>query len=296
MQTESISQGQDLVIESGGARLTGRYYPPRGTVIANLVLHGATGVPQRYYSGFAQWAASRGIGVLTYDYRDFGESQHRTMRESDATFADWAVKDQGAAERSLGRLAPDGALWVLGHSLGGLGFVFRRHDARVARIVTIGAGFGHYSDHPWSYRPTALAFWFLLGPLGTSVAGYLPGKRLLLGADLPAGVYWQWRRWCTSRDFFNADIGVSLPQPDFRMEGPSLRMLTTEDDVVVPPVAVWRYADAFAKGRVERAMLYPSRFGLPSLRHIEVFSRRNAAAWPAILGLDPETAGTGRDQ
>jgi hypothetical protein len=60
-------------------------------------------------------------------------------------------------------------------------------------------------------------------------------------------------------------------------------MLTTVDDVVVPPVAVRRYAAAFPEGRVTYRMLYPGEFGLRSLRHIEVFSARNAAAWPAIF-------------
>ncbi len=284
-RVSEISEKLDLTIEAEGARLAACYYPPRGTARANLVLHGATGVPQRYYAPFAAWASTYGIGVLTYDYRDFGASQHRPMRESDATFTDWAMRDQAAAERKLIELAPQGPLWVLGHSLGGLTFMFRKHDERVERITTIGAGFGHVSDHPWSYRPIALAFWYVLGPVGTTIAGYLPGKRMFLGADLPAGVYWQWRKWCTRRDFFRSDIGASLPEPDFRMAGPALRMLTSKDDVVVPPLAVQRYADAFPEGRVEFRMLSPAEFGLRSLRHIEVFSKSAAAAWPAILGL-----------
>jgi hypothetical protein len=62
-------------------------------------------------------------------------------------------------------------------------------------------------------------------------------------------------------------------------------MLTTADDVVIPPVTVrrWSYAAAFPEGRVTYRMLYPCEFGLRSLRHIEVFSARNAAAQPAIL-------------
>lgn len=32
-----------------GARLTGYYYPAQSRVRANLVLHGATGVPQQFY-------------------------------------------------------------------------------------------------------------------------------------------------------------------------------------------------------------------------------------------------------
>jgi predicted alpha/beta hydrolase len=284
-----LQRGQSLEIPAEGAQLSARFYPPQQAAKAHLLLHGATGVRQRYYAAFANWASEQGLGVLTYDYRDFGESRHRPLRESDANFADWAIRDQAAAEARLAALAPEGPLWLLGHSLGGLGFAFREYDPRVERITTIGAGLCHVSDHPWSYRPVALAFWYVVGPVGTALAGYLPGRKLFLGADLPAGVYWQWRKWCTRRDFFQSDIGKSLPEPNFQIKGPALQMLTMEDDVVVPPVAVRRYAAAFPEGRVTYRMLCPSEFGLPSLRHIEVFSARNAAAWPAILESAPST-------
>ena len=58
------------------------------------MLHSAAGVPQRFYRHFTAWANARGLGVLTYDYRDFGDSAFRPLRESDTIFADWAVRDQ----------------------------------------------------------------------------------------------------------------------------------------------------------------------------------------------------------
>ena len=277
---------QALEIEAEGARLAARFYAPQGEARAHLVLHGATGVPQSYYTAFAHWAAARGVGVLTYDYRDFGASQRRPLRESDADFADWALRDQAAAEVRLAALAPEGPLWVLGHSLGGLGFAFRQPDARVTRIVTVGAGITRVTEHPWPFRAAALAFWYVTGPLATLIAGYLPGRRLMLGADLPAGVYWQWRRWCTQRRFFEVDVGKSLPAPDFSRLVPALRILTVADDVIAPPAAVRRYAEKFPAGRVRYGLLQPRAFGLKALRHIEVFSARSAAAWPAIL--EPE--------
>lgn len=277
-------------ISAEGARLAGTYYPPQGAAQANLVLHGATGVPQRFYRHFAHWAAARGIGVLTYDYRDFGESQWRPMRQSDATFADWAVRDQVAAQTKLAELAPEGPLWVLGHSLGGLGLPFHGQSERVEKIVTVGAGIGHFMDHPWGYRPKVLAFWFLLGPVATTLAGYMPGKRLLLGADLPAGVYWQWRRWCTRRDFYDRDIGRSLPLPDYTFSGPEIRICVARDDVVVPPVAVRRYAERLAPSGAEYHCLDPADYGLPGLGHIEVLARENARAWAALMGLSEEDA------
>ncbi|RWR44354.1 alpha/beta fold hydrolase [Sinirhodobacter ferrireducens] len=282
---------QKIAIAAEGASLAGTYYAPSGEVRASLVLHGATGVPQRFYRHFAGWAAARGIGVLTYDYRDFGESQHRPMRDSDAIFADWAVRDQAAAQRKLAEIAPDGPLWVLGHSLGGLGIPFHGYPERTEKIVTVGAGIGHFTDHPWSYRPKVLAFWFALGPLATAVAGYMPGKRLLLGADLPAGVYWQWRRWCTRRDFFNGDIGVSLPEPNYALSGPEVRICVARDDVVVPPVAVRRYADALAPAGAVYRCFTPADYGLSRLNHIEFLARDNQPVWADLLGLSVPAGG-----
>jgi predicted alpha/beta hydrolase len=275
--------GEKLLIEAEGAPLAARFYPPEGTARAHLVLHAATGVPQSYYAPFAAWAAGQGVGVLTYDYRDFGDSRRGPLRDSKASLADWAVLDQGAAETRLATLAPDGPLWVLGHSLGGFGFPFRRQDRRVAQITTVGAGTTHVSEHPWRFMPMALAFWYVLGPAGTAIVGYLPGRKLMLGADLPAGVYWQWRKWCTSRDFFRSEFGNILPMPDFQHQGAALRLLAMADDVFVPPPAVQRYAALFPQAAYR--ILRPAEFGLASLRHIEIFSARNAAAWPTLLGV-----------
>lgn len=277
---------QRVEIDAKSARLIGYYYSPEGKTRANLVLHGATGVPQRFYRHFADWATARGIGVLTYDYRDFGESQVGHPRDSDAIFADWAVLDQSAAQAKLAELAPEGALWVLGHSLGGLGIPFHGYVPRTTRVITVGAGIGHYTDHPWSYRPTVIAFWFLLGPLATILAGYMPGKRLLLGADLPAGVYWQWRRWCTQRDFFDGDIGKSLPAPNYTIDVPMVRIAVASDDVVVPPVAVKRYAAALAPSNAEYVQYHPADYGLSSLKHIEFLKRGNDSVWADLLGLN----------
>ncbi|MFZ1346266.1 MAG: alpha/beta fold hydrolase, partial [Tabrizicola sp.] len=133
--------GEDLDIPSDGAVLHGRVLRPKGTPRAALVLHGATGAPARYYRGFAEWAArERDLAVLTYDYRDFGASLRRPMRDSTATLADWGRLDQGAALAALARMYPDTPLWVLGHSVGGLWMGWHKAMSRVSRAITIGAG------------------------------------------------------------------------------------------------------------------------------------------------------------
>jgi len=276
--------GEDLDIPSDGAVLHGRVLRPKGTPRAALVLHGATGAPARYYRGFAEWAArERDLAVLTYDYRDFGASLRRPMRDSTATLADWGRLDQGAALAALARMYPDTPLWVLGHSVGGLWMGWHQTMGRVSRAITIGAGLTHVSDHPWRYQWKARAFWSPPVRALARVAGYLPGRLVGLGADLPRGVYEDWRRWCITRGWHLSDVGRTLPLPDPARVTARLRMIAVADDDLVPPEAVWRARALYPEAMKEQKVLRPGDFGLERIGHIPPFTRGNAVLWPAIL-------------
>jgi predicted alpha/beta hydrolase len=277
-------EGEELDIRSDGALLRGRIFRPKGVPRAALVLHGATGAPARFYRAFAEWAvAERDLAVLTYDYRDFGASLRRPMRGSRATLTDWGRHDQSAALATLARMYPDTPLWVLGHSVGGLWLGW--HDAmkRVTRSITIGAGLTHVTDHPAHYRWKARAFWSPPVRLAARVAGYLPGRMVGLGADLPRGVYEDWRRWCLTPGWHLSDVGRTLPLPDPHRVTGHLRMIAVSDDDLVPPVAVWRARALYPEAMKEQRVLRPGDFGLDNIGHIPPFQRRNAVLWPAIL-------------
>ena len=104
-----------------------------------------------------------------------------------------------------------------------------------------------------------------------------------LGADLPRGVYEDWRRWCTTPRL--APVGCradpALPDPQ-RVKG-RLRMIAVADDDLVPPAAVWRARALYPEAMKEQLVLRPADFGLESIGHIPPFHRRNAVLWPAIL-------------
>lgn len=276
--------GEDLEIRSDGAVLRGRMVRPKGTPRAALVIHSATGAPARFYRGFAEWAArERDMAVLTYDYRDFGASLRRPMRGSRATLADWGRLDQAAALATLARMYPDSPLWVLGHSVGGLWMGWHEAMERVSRAITIGAGLTHVTDHPWRYQWKARVFWSPPVRALAATAGYLPGKLVGLGADLPRGVYEDWRRWCTTRGWHLTDVGRTLPLPDPTRVTARLRMIAVADDDLVPPEAVWRARALYPEAMKEQKVLRPSDFGLARIGHIPPFTRRNAVLWPAIL-------------
>jgi predicted alpha/beta hydrolase len=280
----AAEQAKTVKIQAGEAVLQGKLYQPPSNATAYVIVHGATGVPQDYYGPFARWMTTQGLAVFTYDYRDFGRSATSHPRYSSANMRTWAVDDQSAVENAISDIVADTPIWLIGHSLGGLGIPFYKHSEKVKRVITVGAGLTHYTDHPWHYKPLALAFWFGLGPASAALSGYLPGRKIGFGADLPAQVYWQWRRWCTTRGFFEPDVPTLMPQPDFNRPSFEWKFVALSDDYVVPPVSVWRYADRFPKHTVGRSLLTPRDCGLQTLRHITVFSKKSLPAWSRIIG------------
>jgi predicted alpha/beta hydrolase len=274
----------NITFRADRAVLKGRIFYPDGTPRAAVVIHAATGVPARYYRHFAAWMAQQGYACLTWDYRDFGASATGHVRESDATMADWGVRDQQAAQKEMQARIPGVPLWVIGHSLGGMMVPFHDSADTIARLVTVASGHVHLRDHPWPYRALATLFWKGPVPWIAALAGYLPAKRLGLGPDLPGGVYRQWRKWCTSDGFFMPDVGDGLPVPDRnRFSGP-VRFVAVEGDVMMPPHTVWRSMRMYPQADKTQVTLRAGDFGLEKIGHIDVFHPRNAVLWPGIIG------------
>ncbi|KIC23417.1 MULTISPECIES: alpha/beta hydrolase family protein [unclassified Leisingera] len=275
---------EDVRFAAGDAALAGRLYHPAGPARAAVVLNGATGVPQGYYRHFARWlAAERQMACLTYDYRDFGASARMHPRRSQATMGDWALADQPAARTEMQRHYAGVPMYVIGHSLGAMLMPLQEGLTDVARMIVVAGGLVHHHDHPWPYRALALAFWFGHVPALVRALGYLPGRAVGVGADLPAGVYWQWRRWCTTPGSYLPETGTTLPQPRWAETGIPVDLFAMADDDVVPPPAVWRLSDAYGDVPQRRIVLDPQQAGVQKIGHLGAFARANAALWPRLL-------------
>ncbi len=276
---------QEIRINSGEHALSARLFRPLGKPRAVVIINGATGVRQRYYAAFATWlAVERGLACVTYDYRDFGASQAGPLRSSRATMADWCVHDPAAVRDHVWSLLPGVPIWHLGHSVGGMGLAFQDGASRLDRVITVASGPVHLRDHPWPYRALAAAFWYGPAPLATRVMGYLPGHALRVGPDLPKGVYWQWRKWCTTRGFFMGDVGETLPYPDWNAVTCPVRVVAVADDDLVPPRAVWRSMGFFRNAVVTQKVLKPARYGLGEIGHVGMFAESARACWDDVLG------------
>jgi len=286
-----MGEDTDVVIEpvtiaASGANLAGQLYTP-GDAQPRLAIaiHPATGVAQSYYAKFARWlAADRQAAILTYDYRDMGLSARGPMKHSRASMSDWGVRDQSAALDLLCERYPSLPVWVIGHSLGGMCVPWHAKADRIQRLVAVASGKPHFTRHPLHFVPAVMLFWFVLGPLTTWLFGYLPGKFSGIGADLPANAFWQWRRWCLSRDFHRVDWGSAMPMPDLtRMTG-EVTLTAISDDVMMTPDSVRRLAEYYpAATRIEFREITPGGAGLKTIGHLRIFSESCRAAWPAIL-------------
>ena len=273
---------EDISIPVGQAALSGCLYRPVADPDIVVVLNSATGVPRDYYRHFAHWlVAERGMACLTYDYRDFGHSLSGQLKDSTVSMADWALIDMPAARAKMRRRFPKAQHWTIGHSVGGMLGPVQPDVDRIDRMICVCSGLVALTDHPWPYRALAGLFWYGHAPLAVRLLGYLPGKALGFGSDLPAPVYWQWRRWCTSPHSYKPEIGSSLP--DVTWAGAPVDLFAFTDDQMVPPDAVWRLADLYGRG-ANRHLIDPQEVGLPDIGHIGVFARRNAAVWPRLIG------------
>ena len=260
-----------------------------------IVMAGATAVPRGFYKRFAEFAQSRGVNVITTDYRGSGESKRGSLKGFAMEYADWSRYDLAAA---VAYAAARGKVWLVGHSLGGhaIGQLPRPNELQAAYVCGTGAGWHGWMPRPERYRVWAM--WNLLGPVTSRLYGYHPMSKFGLGEDLPLGVYRDWKKWCALPHYFFDDPAAKVITDRFAEVRIPLAAAVSTDDLWAPPAS----RDAFFKGYsaavVDRIDLTPSALGVDQVGHMGYFRAQvGVALWPQIMawlgrhGLVSTTAG-----
>jgi predicted alpha/beta hydrolase len=155
----------------------------------------------------------------------------RSLRGLRADLFDWAADTDAAIERASA-MAPDGPLYVVGHSLGAqLAGMLKRRD-RISGLVSVAAGSGYWRDNAPPLKRMVLYFWHVLVPVATWACGYFPGARLRKVGDLPRGVIWQWRRWCMHPRYHVGAEGEALRQTFASATFPIVALSMTDDELM----------------------------------------------------------------
>jgi predicted alpha/beta hydrolase len=284
MHSTPVAFRPATITTGDGFDLAAATYGDAAQCRAGVLLVGAMGVDQRYYSAFAAWLATQGFFVVSFDYRGMGDSRplryRGSLRGFDADVTTWATRDVPAAVDFIAeRIGSKPLLW-LGHSLGGqiLGQVPNRD--RVTAMVTVATGSGYWVQNAWRLRLVAWWLWYVVAPLVVRLAGYFPGRRLKKVGDLPAGVMQQWRAWCLDRDYCIGVLGPAMRDQYAQVKTPILSLSFTDDEFM-SRLNTESMHGFYAGAPREMRRIAPRDIGVRHIGHFGFFRRRYAdRLWP----------------
>ena len=280
MATKKVSRPERVeFIAADDYRIVASRFTPETPLKANLVVAGATGVPQGFYANFARYACTRGFAVMTMDYRGIGQSKPSTLRGFQADFLDWAGLDLGAAVDALA--SEEVPLFLVGHSFGGhaLGLLPNHHH--IARAYVFAAGAGWHGWMPVMESMKVRLLWNLVLPV-LALRGYAPMSLLGVGEDLPLGVYKQWRHWCRFPHYFFDDPKSSFFGETFSQVKTPIIAANSTDDLWAQPSSRDAFMKAYTNAPVKCIDLDPAsqRRGIG---HMGYFRRQSAPLWDEVL-------------
>lgn len=238
---------------------------------AVVVIAAATGVKASYYHRYAAFLAEHGFTVITFDYRGIGESMGTPVRDLQASWYDWGLKDLDAV---LGwALCHCGGreLHVVGHSFGGFAAGLAPNGGQVKRLLAVGAQHAHWRDYRPGHRLGFWWRWHAVMPVLTWWHGYFPGRQLGWLEDLPKGVAMDWAR---SPKDFNARLpgpmGKEIRAHQAAFTAETLAVAAT-DDPFATETAIARGLSYYPNSSATLVQLKPEDFGRTEIGHFAPF-------------------------
>lgn len=266
-----------------GVRIATTEYTPEIEPIGQILLGGATGVPQGFYRRFAEHANQRGFVVRTLDYRGVAKSAPVTLRGYRMNYLDWARQDLVATLEQISQKRPTINTYLVGHSYGGHALGLMSNHAKIAKAVFFGAGSGWSGHMPLAERIKVEFMWNALGPVITPIVGYMPGK-IIGGADLPLDVYKQWRQWCKFPHYFFDDPLMKGRLAGFDEVTSPIKAINATDDLWALPASRDHFFKGYTRAAVTPINIEPKEFKLAKgIGHMGYFRKGCEALWTPTL-------------
>ncbi len=273
---------QELTIACpDGFKIKATRYEPSAPSIAEIIVAGATAVPQGFYRRFAQYAQARGFAVTTLDYRGIGKSAPPSLRGFKAQFDDWAKQDIASLVNQVQSWAGTKPIYYVAHSFGGhaLGQLPNHQAITRAYFYAVGAG---WSGHmPKAERLKVNLMWHLIGPAVVPILGYMPG-RMIGGENLPVGIYRQWKHWCGFKHYFFDDPKAQLIADGFTKVKLPITAANTLDDLWALPVSRDHFMSGYKSSQITKVDIDPNQLGT-SVGHMGYFRQGREVLWDNCL-------------
>ena len=272
---------EPIAIPAAGGRIAATFWsPPEPKAL--VLVHPATAVTHAYYEHFARYLAGLGLAALTYDYRGTGRSRGASLRGETVTMRGWIDEDVPALTRWAAARFPALPLLAVGHSVGGHALILGGAEGlRGAVLIASHAGVTR-TIRGAAERGRVWAVMRVLAPLMCRACGYMPGRRIGLGEDLPRGVMLEWSRWTSLPRYFYDDPALDAARRAASLRTPLL-VLGFDDDPWANPHAMDLLLSGVTGAPVERRQLGPAGLGLQAVGHMGFFRKRNGdALWPGV--------------
>ena len=260
------------------------WYPESLPALGVVLVHPATAVPERLYFAFAQHIARRGLIAVTYSYRGVDGSRPPRLRGFRARMRDWADLDVEGVTRWATSAYPSLPCYAVGHSFGGHAIGLCESSNRLVAAVQVASHVGAMrvvSHRPERRRITLLMHW--IAPLLARLAGYMPGSKLGIGEDLPAGVLLEWSRWTRLPNYFFDDPTLDADARFARVRMPILS-LGFDDDLWATPMGIELLVSRFRNAPVTRREISAVRSDSGSIGHMGYFRQHSGGfLWPETI-------------
>lgn len=280
-QKQHFSVATQPFTASDGYPLIGTLYTPAHGIKANIVLCSATGVPQAFYRRFAEYATQFGYQVLTFDYRGIAQSAPKQLKGFKMSYLDWGTLDLAAA---IDFLAQDPIpLFMVGHSYGGQALGLAPNHAKVTAMYCFGTGAGWHGYMPFKEKMKVQVIWNIIFPPMVAVTGYLPWSKLNMGADLPIGVYQQWRKWCKNPTYFFADPEQHALIAQYAQVKTPIYAVSALDDDWALPNSRHAFMQHYRQAPMQFINISASDYGLKEIGHMGYFRKGAEKIWDEIL-------------
>ncbi|MBI2769690.1 MAG: alpha/beta fold hydrolase [Burkholderiales bacterium] len=272
----------ETIQTADGTQIALRVYEPDSPDHGNVVIGGAMGVRQDYYAPFAQWLATQGWRVTTFDYRGSGASTPAGgLRGFKADLFDWTHDYEAAIDHAHAAL-PARPLYLLGHSLGAQLPGLLNNQDKVSGMLSVAAGSGYWRENAPKLKRIVPYFWFFLVPLATRLCGYFPGKKLKKVGDLPTGVIMQWRKWCLNPKYSVGAEGESVRLRYANVKFPVMALSITDDELMTLR-GTHSLINLYENAKREVQRIAPGDLGVRRLGHFGPFrSEQEFKLWPGL--------------
>ena len=244
-----------------------------------IIVCPATGAPQGYYRGFAEYAADyNDFDVITFDYRGIGKSLDGSVIDCKAKMSDWGIYDLESVIK-WGEKKYD-KLFLIGHSVAGQIFPKASSHSKITAAYFVGSQSAYYGCWRGLWLLYVLFFWYFLIPVTTFIYDYLPGWAMGGSIPIPKNVALEWRKWGIHKGGVLQGNKTIIER--FESVRIPIHFVNIEDDKLLgPSKATQRLMSQYKNAVTTFQFISPKNLKLKHIGHFGFFKKKfKKPLWP----------------